>query len=82
MLDLTMQLYPYGLGEDVTVFFHDRIHLLLLLVGTLPGGNGCGYDLPLTLTSNQKERKFPNMGDDLTALLNRDQRDGYRWDYL
>jgi hypothetical protein len=50
--------------------------------GTLPGGHGCGYDLPLTLRVNQKENKFPSLGDDLTAFLSRDQRDGGRWGYL
>jgi len=82
MLDLIVQWYPYGCGEDVLVFFHDGIHLLFPCGGNLLGGHGCGFDLPLTLRANQKENKFPSLEDDLTAFLSRDQRSGGRWGYL
>ena len=59
--------------EDVPIFFHDRIHPLLLHGGTLPGGHGYGYDVPLCLRVNHKENKFPSLGDDLTGFLSKDK---------
>ena len=62
------------------MFFHDRIHLLLLLRGgTLRRGHGCGDHLPLTLGVNQTENEFPSLGDELVAFLSSDQRGGGRW---
>ena len=54
----------------------------MLLGGTPTGDHGCGYDLPLTFRVNQKENKFPSLGDDLVALLRRDKKDGGRQGYL
>lgn len=82
MLDFTVGRYPCGQGEDVLVFFHDLIHLLVLHSGTLHGGYGCGHDLPLTLGTNKKENKYLGLRDDLTVLLSKDQRDGSRQCYL
>jgi len=45
-------------------------------------GHGCFQNIPLTLRKNQKEKKNPGLGDDLTAFLGRDQGYGGRWGYL
>ena len=64
------------------MFCHDRIPLLLLLLGgTLHRGHGCGDDLSLTLGENQTENEFPSLGDELVAFLGSYQRGGDRWGY-
>lgn len=82
MFDLIVQGYPYGLGEDVLVLFHNLINLLLLRGGTLSRGHGCGHDLPLTLRVNHKENKFPSLGDYLNAFLISDQINHDMWGYF
>ena len=45
-------------------------------------GLGCGYDISLTLRANHEEDKLPNLRDELSAFLGRDQENNTRWDYL
>ena len=82
MLDLEVQRYPSRRGEDISLFFHDLIHLLMLCGAIIHGGLGSDWDLSLTLRVNHKEYKFPNLRDDLPTLLGRDQGNSTRWDYL
>jgi hypothetical protein len=67
MLDLEVQRYPGRRGEDILVFFHDLIHLLLLCGEIGCEVLGCGCDISLTLRGNHKEDKFISLRDDLPA---------------
>ena len=61
MLDLVVHWYPGGCGEDVSVLFHDPIHLLLLQREALCRGHGCGSDLLLTVILDHKEDELPSL---------------------
>jgi hypothetical protein len=74
--------YMSGSGEYVFVFPHDLVHLLLLCGEDMFRGHGCDHDLLFTLRANHKEDKFIVLGDDLPALLSRDQVNGGRMSYL
>jgi hypothetical protein len=54
--------------------------MLLLCRGALPGSRG--HNLLLALGANHKENEFPGLGNDLTAFLCSDQRDGCRRGHL
>jgi hypothetical protein len=69
MLDLAVQRCPGRRGEDILVFFHDLIHLLILCGEISHRGPGCGCDLSLTLRENHEEDKLPSLRDDLLTLL-------------
>jgi len=49
---------------------------------TLCGGHGCGDKLLFPLRANHKEDEFYSLGDELTALLSIDQRNGGRQSYV
>jgi hypothetical protein len=82
MLDLVMHRYPDRLVEDISIFFHELIHFLLLCGEISLGDPGCGYDLSLTLRENHEEDKFIILRDYLSAFLARDQGNITRWDIL
>lgn len=54
----------------------------MLSEGTIFGDHGCHHDLPLAFRENQEEKKFPSLGDDITTLFSRDQRNGNVRGYL
>jgi hypothetical protein len=82
MLDLIVKRYHSGWGEDIFVFFHDLIHLLLQCGEVGHGGPGCGCNLSFTLRENHEEENLPSMRDDLPTLLGIDQGNSTRWDCL
>jgi hypothetical protein len=55
MLDLEVCRYPCRHDEDVSVFFHDPVHLILLQREALCRGHRCGSDLLLTVSMDHKE---------------------------
>ena len=75
-------MYPNGRGEDVLIFLHDLIHLLLLCGRALSRGHGGGHTFPLTLRVNHEDEKVPFLSYDIIALLCRDERNGGRRCYL
>ena len=82
MLDLAVQRYPCRSGDDIQVFFHDLIYLLLLCGEIGYRDPRCGYDLSLIVRVNHEEDKLPCLRDDLSALLGLDQGNNTGWDYL
>jgi hypothetical protein len=58
MLDLVVHRYPSGCGKDVSVFFQDPVHFLLLQREDLCRGHECGGDLLLIVSTNHKEDTF------------------------
>jgi hypothetical protein len=82
MFDLAVQRYPGRRGEDIWVFFHDLIHLLLLCGEIDYKGPGCGCNISLTLRVNHEKDKFTSLRDELPALLDRYQGNSTRRDFL
>jgi hypothetical protein len=64
-----MQRYLGRLGEDIRVFFHDLIYLLLLCGEISRRDPVCGYDISLILRENHEEDKLPHLRDDLLHFL-------------
>jgi len=80
VFDLTVQRHPYRGGEDVLILLHDLVHLLLSCGGALSVGHGhCPL---LSLGAYHQESKFPDFGNELTALFCSNQRDSGRRCYL
>jgi hypothetical protein len=82
MLDLAVQRCPNRRGEDISVFFHYLIHLLLFCGEIDCGDPGCGWNISLTLRVNHEEDKFPSLRDDLPTFLGRDQGNSTRRECL
>jgi hypothetical protein len=58
---MAVRWYLGGRGEDVSLLFHNLVHLLLLQREALSRGHRCGSDLLITVSMDHKEDELPGL---------------------